>query len=154
MRSEQPHRQSNLLEAGREGGLLAAVKRRPVARVQLAAVALLLSGITAVGLVSPPAQAANLTNAATETAMATATAASATSASATSAAGYLGFFTGNGVRIWSRPGAGVVRGLGYRNQGFCTDSLRSGYYHGRNTKSGVVGWASAKYVDTHLLLEC
>lgn len=141
MRTEQSDRQLNLREAGLKGaGLLAALKARPAARVQLAAAAI-LSGIAAVGLVTTPAQASpqNVDS---------------TSAVSTTQAGYMGYFTGNGVRIWSRPGRGTILGLGYRNQTFCADAWSGSYVHGRNRSTGVTGWVSKQYVYVHIALEC
>jgi hypothetical protein len=82
------------------------------------------------------------------------TAAVAVSTGVSAAAGDFGYFTGNGVRIWSRPGTGTIRGLGYRNEGFCVDSRSGNYYHGRNTATGVTGWAHIAYVHVALALEC
>lgn len=142
MRTEQSDRQSNLREAGLKGaGMLAALRARATARVQLAAAAAILSGIAAVGLVTTPAQAS-------------AQNVDSTSAVSTAQAGYMGYFTGNGVRIWSRPGRGTVLGLGYRNQTFCADAWSGSYVHGKNRSTGVTGWVSKQYVYVHIVLEC
>jgi hypothetical protein len=142
MRTEQSDRQSNLREAGLKApARWPRRKARPTARVQIAVAAAILSGIAAVGLVTTPAQASRQN-------------VDSTSAVSTTQAGYMGYFTGNGVRIWSRPGRGTILGLGYRNQTFCADAWSGSYVHGKNRRTGVTGWVSKQYVYVHVALEC
>ena len=69
-------------------------------------------------------------------------------------AGSQAYFAVNGGRIWSQPGRGVIRGLGYRGQGFCVDGQSGSYYHGRNQATGVVGWTHYTNVNYNPAIGC
>lgn len=91
---------------------------------------------------------------------AVASAATSASASVGSDSGYSlkaggqGYFAVNGGIIWSKPGSGIRKGLGYRGQGFCVDGASGSYYHGRNQATGVTGWTHRNNLNYNPAIDC